>query len=632
MQELKRLKPYKAEDPHRTINKIRNILEECNIFTTEIHSKPYLNLYSCRVEIDGLNNIGTLGVGASGKGMTTKYSLASAYAELIERIQNGIIFPNKPRYATRRYLQKEYINSSYKKMLENENLVLDFEYAPDEKYFKSEEIIENCYNLLKYIFSENNKSILLKYVKKFAYNGEITCLPYYNVKKNSTEYIPQDIIRPIISSNGMCAGNTKEEALIQGICEVFERYAIKKIYKENIIPPTIPLEYFKGTNIHKITKDIEKTKNISVIVKDCSLGLNLPVIGVLLINYVRNEYTFHIGSDPSPISSLERCLSEIFQGNSERFKYLHISQDPFESKNGLSQDKKIKYINFIDTVTSGSGYWPDCIFSDNESYPFEEFEHPTTTSDKEDLKYLVNKIFKLGFDLYVRETSYLGFPAFQVYIPGMSELNNTFGLEGLFQYFEMRKYVPILFNIKSMDVKSIEKIANKIDKVYECDIIYPKLLEISQLFLPNSNNKIKLLTIELLLVMVFYRINNLEKALKYINKYLERFSDEERHKYLYYYCVRDYLKLKIDNPNSMDKVENNLTTFYGKKLAEMVIADFSDPQKIFNNIPLPSCFDCNNCQIKTDCKYFEILHYVKTLQKKQKENPIDQSCLREIFE
>lgn len=66
MQRLKREKPYKAEEPFITINKIRKILEKVNIFTTELNlnSEP---LYSSRVYIEGLENVGSLGIGCIAK-------------------------------------------------------------------------------------------------------------------------------------------------------------------------------------------------------------------------------------------------------------------------------------------------------------------------------------------------------------------------------------------------------------------------------------------------------------------------------------------------------------------------------------------------------------------------------------
>jgi len=44
----------------------------------------------------------------------------------------------------------------------------------------------------------------------------------------------------------MSAGNSSKEAVLQGVCEIFERYAASQIYCNQQAPPTIPHEEFKG--------------------------------------------------------------------------------------------------------------------------------------------------------------------------------------------------------------------------------------------------------------------------------------------------------------------------------------------------------------------------------------------------
>lgn len=627
MQELQRIKPYKAKEPYKTITKIRNILEECNIFTKEKHydSGSKFGLYSCRVTIGDLDDDRRFNIGTNGKGLTSRYASASAYGEFMERLQNGALIRANKKYATNMFLKNNDISDYYKNKLIKEDLVFDYELVPDEKYLSINELCDKQYDVLKNLFQETNKLKLLEYMKNVSEDDMIICAPYFNVVKKEVEYLPISLIAQIVSSNGMCAGNTKEEALIQGICEIFERYTIRKIYADNLTPPTIPIKYFEGFKIYKIIKEMKQTANYSIIVKDCSLGMGLPVIGVLIIDLSKNKYIFHLGSDPSPITSLERCLTEIYQGSiKSKFKDLDLNQD-------FSRYSKEKFINYLDNITALQGCWPNCIFFDDESYIFKGFNHPISKNDRDDLKYLVDKIFDLNFDLYVRDVSYLGFPSFQVYIPGMSEISSLEGQEGITKFSTVKKYIPIIYNLKNQDSKNIERLANALEEAYESNFVPPKLLEICYFFLPNKNKKLDLLNIELLLIILYYRINNLRKAYKYINMYIEKnISNDEREKYLYYYCVRDYLRFKIYKPSyNIKKILNKL---YGKKIALMVIEDLRDPTKIFNDIELPTCFDCINCEIKSDCKYFDLLRYKKILEKKQEENPIDQLRVKNTFE
>ena len=231
-------------------------------------------------------------------------------------------------------------------------------------------------------------------------------------------------------TNGMCAGNTPEEALIQGISEVFERYVIRSIFRENITPPTVPVEYFQNTTILDRIRRLGEV-GITAVVKDCSLGLGLPVIGLLLTNQENNKYTFHVGADPSPITALERCLTEIYQGNPRdvearfhprRGKSLSSEEsDPADKASELDWQAA-----YYDTTSGGLGKWPESIFGDKATYPFTGFSHPVSTSDTADLAYLLAKIKDLERNLFIRDVSFLGFPAYQVFVPGMSETDFIF--------------------------------------------------------------------------------------------------------------------------------------------------------------------------------------------------------------
>jgi len=90
MKPLIRRKNYKAAEPFETINKIKTILNKCNINTIENHFKSLANFPSCRISIGG-DKLELLDIGSNGKGMTTSYAMASGYAELLERLQNNAL-------------------------------------------------------------------------------------------------------------------------------------------------------------------------------------------------------------------------------------------------------------------------------------------------------------------------------------------------------------------------------------------------------------------------------------------------------------------------------------------------------------------------------------------------------------
>ncbi|MCG2879689.1 YcaO-like family protein, partial [Obesumbacterium proteus] len=70
----------------------------------------------------------------------------------------------------------------------------------------------------------------------------ICALPFTRQSDQQTVYIPMNIIGNLYVSNGMSAGNTRNEARVQGLSEVFERYVKNRIIAESISLPEIPAE------------------------------------------------------------------------------------------------------------------------------------------------------------------------------------------------------------------------------------------------------------------------------------------------------------------------------------------------------------------------------------------------------
>ena len=67
------------------------------------------------------------------------------------------------------------------------------------------------------------------------YDRGIVAMPYVRQSDQQTVYIPQSIIANLYVSNGMSAGNTQNEARVQGLSEVFERYVkIALLQKQSV--------------------------------------------------------------------------------------------------------------------------------------------------------------------------------------------------------------------------------------------------------------------------------------------------------------------------------------------------------------------------------------------------------------
>ena len=224
--ELKRIKPYKARKPEDTIFLIRKILhEKLNILLKEEHYVGDANFYSCRVNIAN-NLLDDLNIGTNGKGMRFEYALASAYGEFMERIQNQILIAHRSISS----IYNQRTDNSTLSIVNDDNLRTRYIFAPDEKNIKFTKSMD-C--VRKYIKSSNIPQLEELYEGK-----DMTLVPFVNIFDKTVEFLPISIILSTCTSNGMCAGNTPKEAIIQGMSEILERYVIRKIYYDNISLPT----------------------------------------------------------------------------------------------------------------------------------------------------------------------------------------------------------------------------------------------------------------------------------------------------------------------------------------------------------------------------------------------------------
>lgn len=179
--------------PRETIERIERILREMGLAYTIISETNNCDMFfSVRVEIRDNGCI----IGTNGKGMTRELALASGLAELMERLQsrNGMKF----WYSTKDYPEKAFVHEYVSETVLDESIKRDFDDFSNSKLYRYR-------------------------------------IDYTDVKSNSIVSVPNRLVNLVCGSNGLCAGNSKAEAIVQGVSEVFERY-VQKIMKLHIIP------------------------------------------------------------------------------------------------------------------------------------------------------------------------------------------------------------------------------------------------------------------------------------------------------------------------------------------------------------------------------------------------------------
>jgi len=420
----------------------------------------------------------------------------------------------------------------------------------------------------------------------------------------------------------MCAGNTPEEALIQGISEILERYAIQQIIINKISPPTIPHEYFKEFEIYNSIKELEK-KGLKLIIKDFSLGKRLPVIGLIVIDKISRKYNVKAGADPWPIVALERCLTELHQSFNgirliKKYDYGSYLKENYKI---ISKDHT-EYINIMNVLNNSTGQWPDEIFNDNFSYEFTGLNFNLGKDNKSDLKYLSQIIDKLGFQMYIRDVSFLGFKSFYVIIPGLSQDKHKKTDFTIFHNFY--KIINKINNALNLPESELRSLVTILDNNYY--FIRNNYISFHEELFFNTDKDATDLTIDLFLSMSYYKLMNIDKAYYYLNKYL---SNKDVKEYIYFFACKDYFSL-LKHKKNENEIYSYMSKIYGIELSKEVIEDLKYPENIFKSYNFKSFFDCKDCDInKFD--YYNIATILKNIENKYKKNTIDQMNLSKIF-
>ena len=585
---------YKQCPPEETIHRIRTILHELGIFVTE--ESGYIDgFYHSHIYISN-HHLRPFNIMTNGKGSTPAYALASAYSEMMERLQNCYKFYGT-RYATRGFLSKISKDCEFAKHLENTDCVLDYASFEDEKYINIKDYLLSKDNIF---YKEQTDCILKNGDDDFLTNFEINCVPYYDIIEEKYRLLPSECFYS--GSNGMCAGNTPEEALVQGFCEIFERYALKQIMLYDLVPPQIPLDYFIGT---KIYEKISVLENLKVIILDCSLQMNLPVIGVIVIDTGNNRCCLEMAGAATAEIALERCLTEHFQAGDpiEDMAYM------FES---VEFDDDMKFEQFYKQSKGFGRIDVKKLLLETPSYEFKGFHSVIGDNAAEELVWIINKIvIKNNLQCYIRDNSILGFPSYHIYIPSMSDIYDNHNVDDLYLTLYSMYLQPSILNLKEQKKDVLIKICTNNIKTFSK--VRSTHISLYSNFLYNSNTRSSRPDNDLFLSSILLKCNEYEKSSFVLEKFVQRLNlTTDFQAIKYYNCALECIKNKGRLHDS--EFINKLYNLFGEVLVTEVIEDLNSDNKL-QYYELPSCFNCEICGLKKDCCFFDAMKLVKSIQR-----------------
>ncbi|WP_028575170.1 YcaO-like family protein [Desulfonatronovibrio hydrogenovorans] len=222
-------------------------------------------------------------------------------------------------------------------------------------------------------------------------------------------YIPYTWFKKLNEFNGCSAGNTFEESILQGGCELIERHCCALIDSRQDPVPTIDLQSAADPVLKELLDKFAKN-NIKVWLKDFTLDMPAPTVGALAYDPANfpglSEIVYTAGTATSPTKAAVRALTEIAQ----------LAGD-FHSGSNYEASGLPKYTSLdqIKWLTRGPAVSLD-------SLP--DISHPDMGVE---LKKLCSGLNSLGFELFSLSTMHadLKIPANYNFVPGFQFRERT---------------------------------------------------------------------------------------------------------------------------------------------------------------------------------------------------------------
>jgi len=337
----------------------------------------------------------------NGKGASRKATLASALGEFFERLETNYFFSDF-------YLESSLISPKNGQAWEETGL-----YFPNEKAFSLDEYQSCLTPELWQLYDPEQQLCAEDLLSLNDASDVIRCLPLTKASNGHTVYFPMNLFSNLYASNGLSAGNTPEEAMVQGLSEVFERWVKRKILTENLCLPEVPeaiIEQFPNV-VH--ARQALRLQGIEVSIRDSSLGGRYPVMNVTLFEQKSGRCFASFGAHPIFEVALERTLTESLQGRS--LDLLDGFQVPVFDEGLVAEDENIEN-HFIDS----SGLIHARFISQQADFEFVPWDFQGTTQAQ--LDDLITKIQAEGADVYFAHYQHFGIHACRIVVPGMSEV------------------------------------------------------------------------------------------------------------------------------------------------------------------------------------------------------------------
>ena len=576
---------YKDASPTKTVEKIKGILASCGIETEEIWSESGVeHCYSLRVNVKGTV------FGVNGKGLTKEFALASGYGELMERAQLGLFGDSS--------VQK--LGHYTAAVGNSEKMSVDDLYAEFPAWYES--LVQRLSQLDGSTTSP--KELISRYADE---NNMVVTNSFYNMMSGKEVHLPRELRCLVCGSNGGAAGNSMEEAIVQAISEIIERHHKLTVIKEGVSLPDIPesiLSQYKTA--YSIITNL-RNRGLKVIVKDCSMNKKFPVVCVCYIDPQSGRYHTHFGAYPILEIALERTLTESFQGR---------NIDKFTSNEGfIYQLKEVSsYKNIYKELKKGNFDKPTDFFVGECKYSYNSNMGFTGGSNSELLSQLVEYFASLGKEILVRNASSLGFPTYNVVIPGYSEIIIHSISQKQSGFANVKVATKALRNLPDatfddyllliMHISEMKKLSALNENLFtfstSANLAFKRGCALDKLLMSSS------------LAYVYWGMGNLAKAQEFISGMLLVCKNED---YEFLLGLKRYVSMVL-NGDSNEKIKSLLELFHKEETVKDIYTCIDSGANPFERFVLKcDCVSCEGCIASEVCYQKYTSHLISVVHK-----------------
>lgn len=318
-----------------------------------------------------------------------------------------------------------------------------------------------------------------------------------NVTTGSDVLIPFSWFFAINEFNGPSAGNTYEEAALQGICEIVERHVCSVVNNKKIETPKIDPNSVKDAVAKELLGKF-RDNNIELYLNDFSLDTGVCTVAALAIDRStfpgKSEIVYTAGTTPDPEKALIRAITEVAQLAGD------FNTDSNYVASGLPKPLSMEEVEYL-TETQNS-------------VTIQEMDNLSHNNIRVEVDNCIASLKKIGMEVLMIDVTHSGLdiPALYTIVPGA--------------HFRERSMINDvgLFSAKLL-----------VERVNDSEILEKKLVQMEKL-LPEAY------------YLEFYRGRNFsdmgfpESALRHFNSSLTMHPEAEDLPYIYSYmgsCLKE---------------------------------------------------------------------------------------------